>query len=147
MLNSEKAKNIGLLALRLGIGVIFVMHGYGKLFGNAPGMTAFTGMVGKLGFPLPGLFAYAAALSEFFGGIALLLGLYTEIFAGLIGIVMLVALVMVKKFKFPGADIDLSLLTTAIALALVGPGKWALGCPFVCKWHKPEPKPAAAPKA
>ncbi len=116
----------GLLALRIAVGVIFIMHGYGKLFGDAPGMTAFTGMVAGLGFIAPSFFAYAAALAEFVGGIAVLLGIGTRYFAGLIACVMFVALFMVKKLKFPAADVDLSLFATTICLALVGGGRFTL---------------------
>lgn len=123
---TSSCKGWALLALRIAVGGIFIFHGWGKLFGNAPGMTAFTGMVGMLGFPAPVLFAYAAALSEFFGGIAVLLGVFTRAAATLIGIVMLVALVLVKKFSFPAADVDLSLLATAVALALMGAGAYSV---------------------
>ncbi len=120
----KQCVDLALLILRLTIGVIFILHGYGKLFGDAPGMTAFTGMVAQLGFPAPGLFAYAAAFSEFFGGIALILGIATELAAILISIVMLVALVGVKKFSLPLADLDLSLLAIAVAIFFMGPGKY-----------------------
>lgn len=119
-------RSIGLLVLRIGVGVILVMHGYGKLFGHAPGMTAFTGMVTGMGFPLPGLFAWLAALSEFVGGLALLLGVFTSVAAVFTAIVMLVALFMVKKFAFPMADPDLALLAGIIAIGCMGPGRYSL---------------------
>ncbi len=124
--SKEQCTDVALLILRLTIGVIFILHGYGKLFGDAPGMVAFTGMVAQLGFPAPGFFAYAAALSEFFGGIALLFGIATNIAALLIAVVMLVALVGVKKFALPSADIDFALLAIAIAVYAMGPGKYAV---------------------
>ncbi|MDO8618182.1 MAG: DoxX family protein [Candidatus Uhrbacteria bacterium] len=116
----------GLLALRIAIGVIFIQHGWGKLFGDAPGMEVFTGMVGRIGFFAPALFAYAAALSEFVGGIAVLLGIWTRWFSALIGIVMFVAFVFVKKFAFPAGDADFALLAIAITLTLTGPGMFSL---------------------
>lgn len=125
-LSSKSCKAFGLLALRVAIGVIFIMHGYGKLFGDAPGMTAFTGMVAGLGFPAPALFAYAAALTEFVGGIAVLVGVFTRFFSALIAVVMLVALLAVKKFALPQADVDLALLMISIALFCMGPGKYSL---------------------
>ncbi len=128
--SKEQCVDVALLILRITIGFIFIQHGYGKLFGDAPGMTAFTGMVAQLGFPAPSLFAYAAAFSEFFGGIAILLGLFTDISAIAIAIVMLVALVGVKKFSFPLADLDLALLTMTLAIYFMGPGKYV-----VMKWR------------
>lgn len=117
----------GLCILRLAAGIILAIHGYGKLFGHAPGMTAFTGMVAGLGFPFPGFFAYAAALTEFFGGIALILGIYTQYATVLIAIVMIVAWAGVKKFGLPMGDADLALLAIAIALRCTGPGSKKIG--------------------
>jgi putative oxidoreductase len=122
----SSCKSWGLLALRIAIGVIFIMHGYGKLFGDAPGMEKFTMLVTGIGFPLPVVFAYAAALTEFFGGIAMILGLFTRVFSVLLGFVMLVALLGVKKFAFPSADIDVALLSIAIALFCMGAGRFSL---------------------
>lgn len=119
-------KAIALLILRLALGIIFVYHGYGKLFGGMPGMEMFTGMVGKMGFPLPVVFAYAAALTEFLGGIAMILGVFTHIVGWLMAIVMLVAFIGVKKFSLPAGDPDLALLAMSIALALMGPGAYSL---------------------
>ncbi len=125
-LSSKNCKALGLLGLRIAIGIIFISHGYGKLFGNAPGMEMFTGMVAGLGFPLPALFAYLVALTEFLGGFAVLLGVCARFFSILIGIVMLVALVAVKKFSFPAGDVDLALLMITVALATSGPGMYSL---------------------
>ena len=119
-------KSWGLLALRLALAIVFIQHGYGKLFGGNPGMEAFTGMVAALGFPLPAIFAYAAALSEFVGGLALLVGAYTKIAGAFIGIVMLVALFGVQKFAFPSADVDLALLGGAVALFCLGGGRFSV---------------------
>lgn len=124
--SKEQCGDVALLILRIALGFIFIQHGYGKLFGDAPGMTAFTGMVATLGFPAPALFAYAAAFSEFFGGIAILLGIFTDIASIAIAIVMLVALIGVKKFSFPLADVDLALLAMAIAIYFMGPGAYVV---------------------
>jgi uncharacterized membrane protein YphA (DoxX/SURF4 family) len=99
--NCKNAKDWALLALRLVLGVIFVFHGYGKLWG-APGIEAFTGMIDKIGFPAPALFAYLAALTEFIGGLALLAGIGTTVASGLLVIVMLVAILAVHGIKCPG---------------------------------------------
>lgn len=130
----SSARDIGLLALRVGVGVIFILHGYSKLFG---GMEGFTGMVTRMGFPLPTFFAYAAALSEFVGGIAILLGLFTSVAAIFAGIVMLVALFMVKKFSLPAADVDLSLLASLVAIFCLGPGRFSLAS-VLCKGKEGE---------
>ena len=115
----------GLLIIRLAAGIIFLMHGYGKLTGN-PSIEMFTGMLGGMGIPMPMFFAWVVALVEFLGGIALILGLFTRPAGALLAIDMLVALTMAKKLKFPGADIDLALLSISIALAMTGPGMFSV---------------------
>ncbi|HTK05409.1 MAG TPA: DoxX family protein [Candidatus Eisenbacteria bacterium] len=126
-LSENKKQDIALLVLRLAAGVIFVLHGYGKLFGGNPGMEGFTKMVTGLGFPLPVVFAYAAALSEFLGGIALILGIFPRAATFFLGCVMLVALIAVKKGQLPKADPDLALLAIVVAIALHGAGRYSLG--------------------
>lgn len=123
--DSQKCASWALLVLRIAMAIIFIYHGYGKLFG-APGMTGFTGMVGNLGFPLPSVFAYIAALAEFIGGIALLLGVWTRLAASLIGVNMIVAIIMVKKFALPMIDADLALLAISLTLVLMGPGMYSI---------------------
>lgn len=119
-------KDAGLVVLRLAAGAIFIYAGYGKLFGGYPGMNAFAGMVGALGFPAPTFFAYCAALTEFFGGIALVLGLGTPIVAALLAFVMFIAFSMVNGASIPGGNLDIALFAIAVALGTVGPGAWSL---------------------
>lgn len=118
----------GPVVLRLVLGIIFIAHGWGKLFGMAPGMEAWVGMVTGLGFPAATATAYLVALVEFVGGVAVLLGLFTRYAAALIAIVMAVA---IWKVKFAmgllgGYELDLGLLGIALALVLLGPGKLSL---------------------
>jgi putative oxidoreductase len=110
--------------LRLAIGVIFIAHGRMKLFG---GLDQVEGMLTSMGFPLSGVFAIILACTEFFGGIFLLLGLFTRYAAALIFIVMAVAILKVHLphgLTGPGGyEFPLSLLVGAIALMLLGSGK------------------------
>lgn len=129
--NCKNAKDWALLALRLAVGVIFILHGYDKIWG-AIGMPAFTGMVAKIGFPAPALFAWIAALAEFVGGIALVVGIGTTIASVLLGIVMLVAIFGLKGFHLPMIDADLSLLAISVAIFLLGPGRFSAAA-MLCK--------------
>ena len=58
----------------MGSGIAY--HGYGKVFGGD--ITPLTQGVTAMGFPYPEVFAWAAALSEFLGGICIVLGLFTR---------------------------------------------------------------------
>lgn len=85
----EIFQSLGLLWLRVLAGAGIAYHGYGKVFGG--NMGRFSEGVAALGFPMPEVFAWAAALSEFGGGIMLILGLGTRIGAFLIFSTMTVA--------------------------------------------------------
>lgn len=86
--HSTQLHNFGLLILRVfaGFSMAFA-HGLGKL----PVSDKFIGGVENLGLPAPTFFAWAAALSEFLGGILVALGLITRPSAFFLTITMLVA--------------------------------------------------------
>jgi putative oxidoreductase len=118
----EKLKPLALLLLRLALGIIFIFHGYPKLFTHTRESLQ---MFQHMGFP--GYFAYAAGALEFFGGILLLLGLFTRIAGLLLAGEMAIAVwrvhlpqgpvTTVKNYEFP-----LLLAVAAFTLAAVGAG-------------------------
>ena len=113
------------LLLRVVLGAIFVAHGFQKISSD---MREFTHTVGHLGFPMPVLFAWAAALSEFLGGICVLVGLFTRWAALAIAVVMTVAVTQVHLHQglLQGYEYPLALLAIAIAIVLTGAGPASL---------------------
>jgi len=108
------------LILRLVLGLIFIVHGYHKFFGE---MERFIGTVtGRLGMPL--FMAYVAAFSEFGGGILLVLGLFTRWAALFISGVMVVAITKIHWHQglVKGYELPLSLLAGAVTLMILGGG-------------------------
>jgi len=85
------ARDIGLLILRLA-GLYLATHGWGKVMALSTGEGAgFIKATADLGFPLPVVFAWAAALSEFVGGLLVAVGLGTRVAAGFAATTMAVA--------------------------------------------------------
>ena len=117
-----------LLLLRLVLGVIMIYHGLPKVMD-------FGGTIGgfqSMGVPLPALAATFAAIAEVIGGILILLGILTDIAGLLFAIDMLGAILFVHaKNGFAqgkgGVEWPLALLAMALAVALAGPGRYAVG--------------------
>ena len=107
----------------MGIGIM--MHGYPKLFSGR--MDKFAEGVAALGFPFPVAFAWAAALSEFLGGIFVAIGLKTRIAAMFIFVTMAVAAFLRHAADpFKVKELALAYLTAAAAIAIMGAGKFSL---------------------
>ena len=116
--------DLGLLLLRVfaGLSLAFA-HGLGKL----PPSERFLAGVAEMGFPLPALFGWAAALAEFAGGILLALGLLTRPAALFVGITIAVA-AFIRHAGSPFGERELALLygTAAVMLLLTGAGRYAI---------------------
>ncbi len=118
----------GITLARLAVGVVFLAHGAQKLF-----VYHFSGVAqsfGHMGIPLPGFSAVVVTLVEFFGGLALILGLGTRIAAALIAIDMLGAIAFVHfkgGFFLPrGFEYAFTMLMVNAGLVLAGAGAMAL---------------------
>ena len=116
-----------LLILRLIVGIAFVIHGSGKI------QSPFSWMPPEAG--IPGILQFLAALSEFGGGIALIIGLLTRLASLGLAFTMLGATLMhafIKGDPFVnmtgGGSYEpaLGYLGMAILFIAMGPGKFAL---------------------
>ena len=116
--------NLGSLLLRVFTGLAMAFgHGLGKIQ-DPSGVIKFAT---NAGFPMPTLFGWAAAVSEFFLGLTLALGLVTRLSSLMIGITMIVGFVGVH-FYDPFAKQEKALMYLFICLLffLKGAGDWSI---------------------
>src|SRR5712691_10393817 len=129
MKSLDSLRPLGLLVLRVSLGLIFFSHGYPKLEHSGAGMQGFFVQHG-----LPGYFVYIAGVLEVFGAMLLVLGLFTRGAALILAIEMGVAIwkvhsaggyLAVHNYEFP-----LAMLAASFALATVGAGRLSLDHPL-----------------
>ena len=116
----KKRDEWGMLALRVPLGIIFIAHGYQKLFGGKFEATA--GFFSQIGIPAPQFFTGVVGVTEFFGGLLVLIGLLTRYAGTFLAVVMIVAIITVKASKglVGGYELDLALLGMCVALIISG---------------------------
>jgi putative oxidoreductase len=125
--------NIGLLIIRVVIGVIFMGHGAQKLFGwfGGYGIKGTGGWFESIGIKPGAAMALLAGLTELIGGILFTLGLLTQLAGIMIAGTMVMA---IAKVHAPnglwstenGYEYNLTVIAVVIGVALIGPGQYAL---------------------
>lgn len=111
---------------RIALGALFLAHGWPKI----KDMRKPIAFVKGTGWPGGALFAILFTLLEFFGGIALILGLLTQ-FVAILFVLEMTATTIFSKTKLKkkfilGYELDLAYAAFALVLALLGPGGWSL---------------------
>ncbi|MBU2178937.1 MAG: DoxX family protein, partial [Gammaproteobacteria bacterium] len=117
----------GALALRVPVGIIFAAHGAQKLFGwfGGYGLEGTGGWMESIGLTPGVLMALLAGSAEFFGGLALVLGLLTRPAAFALSIAMVVAIFSVHFanglfMSNNGYEFGLALLAASVSLLFSG---------------------------
>jgi putative oxidoreductase len=136
MQSSWSSVDLAALVVRVVLGFVFIAHGGQKLFGwfGGGGIHGTTAFLRIVGIPAPDTFAYVVAVTEFFGGVLLVVGLLT--FVATLGLLidMAVAIATVSHaLSFfsqtrvgYGWELNLALIGLAAALLIMGPGAWSL---------------------
>lgn len=125
-----KYREFGLFILRMVIGVIFVVHGYNKIF-EGEGVSGTARLLSTVGIYMPGLVAWFVSLGEFVGGVLILIGFLTRECALFLAIIMLGAIWTVH---YPngffatdkGYEYNLALIGACLCLMFSGGGSGAL---------------------
>lgn len=129
MSNSTWAKELGLFIIRVGIGLIFIRHGYPKIIAGTGEWKWLGAQMKSISiYFLPVMWGFAAACAEFFGGIALTLGLGTRIACVFMSFGMFIAFMHHLKKGDPWGYMShpLALMVVLIGLLVAGSGKFSL---------------------
>lgn len=111
----------GVTAVRIAMGLILVIAGYGKFTAGIAGVKAFT----RMGVPVPGVTAPFVLVLELVGGALLLVGLAGR-WVGLLFALQLAYITFLLKLPGEGwgaARLDVMLLAAAILMFLAGSGR------------------------
>ncbi len=117
----DRLQPLALLVMRLALGAVMTDHGYHKVFGGLHHHVQFVASLG-----LPGWTAYLSAFAEFFGGILVLIGLFTRFAAFAICIDLSVAIALVHFHNGlmgqGGYEFPLAVAALAFGLIFLGAG-------------------------
>jgi putative oxidoreductase len=124
------ASDVGVLILRVVLGLTMAAHGYNKFFGGGriPGTAGWFDSIGMR----PGIFhARVAATTEMAAGIGLAVGLLTPVpAAGFVALMLVAAWTVHRANGFfivkEGWEYNLILAAAAVSIATIGPGKLSL---------------------
>lgn len=128
--------DLGLLLLRVALGVVLLAHGSQKLFAlfDGPGINGFESLLDRSGYQHAHLLSYVGSITEVGAGVLLVLGLLTPLAgAAALGTTInawLVADLARPGFRFfvsaQGQEYELVLVVLAAVVVLVGPGRFSL---------------------
>jgi putative oxidoreductase len=136
------SKDLGLLIIRVGIGIMFAIFGWGKLKGGPElwqGLGSAMGVFGITAWPV--FWGFMAMFAEFAGGLMLILGLLVRPFAALMCFTMITAAALLmgqgKDMQSYSHAVDMAVVFAGLMIA--GGGRFALGAQITGlgdKWYR-----------
>lgn len=127
--NRYRTHDVGLLLLRVGIGVMFTLHGYPKLIGGPEAWAQVGGVMKLVGIDFaPAFWGLVAAVAEAVGGQLLALGLFFRVACALLLGTMVMATIqhISSGDGFNGYSHALEAAFLFLGLLLTGPGKYSI---------------------
>ena len=122
-------RNIGLLILRVGLGSVYTLQGIPILFGGPERWISHGAIVEQMGIGVePMFFGFLAGITEFFGGLLLLAGLF---YRQVLILFILVVLALMASYVGQGADYamishQLKMAIVFMSMIFIGPGKYSI---------------------
>jgi len=128
--NLAKYRNSGLLILRIGLGIMMMLHGFPKLSGGPNTWTAVGGSMKLIGIDfIPVFWGLMAGLTESIGGLFLVLGLFFRPVLLLMAFTMVIAAtghLSDPKQGIMAASHAIELGFVFVGLLFIGPGKYSI---------------------
>jgi putative oxidoreductase len=124
-----KYRNTGLLIIRLGLGIMIMLHGYPKLLGGPEKWEVVGSSMKYLGISAaPSFWGLLAAATETFGGFLLLIGLAFRPVCLLLTCTMIVAATMHLKTStdYMAASQAIEIGVVFFGMTFLGPGKYSI---------------------
>jgi putative oxidoreductase len=125
-----KYRDTGLLIMRLGLGIAFLLHGLPKLVGGPKMWTGLGKSMSHVGIDfLPAFWGFMAAFAEGIGGLLLILGLAYRPICLMLAFTMLIAtltLAAPKGRDFKDYSHPLKLIFVFVGMACIGPGRFSI---------------------
>ncbi len=131
---SNEGMKIAIFLIRVSFGIIYILHGFPKIAGGPEQWAQIGGAMGFVGLGFaPAFWGFLASLSEFGGGILLVIGLLTRPAAALMAFTMLIATIMHISVGDPLSTVlhPLKGLVVFAALVYSGPGQYSVDNSFV----------------
>lgn len=125
----SKYRDFGLLMLRIGLGGMYLFHGWPKISGGPERWAKLGGAMGNLGIDFaPSFWGFMAAFAEFFGGLMLIFGFFFHPAAALMATTMAVAAIshFSRGDGLGGASHAIENGIVLASLFFIGPGKYSL---------------------
>ena len=127
--NHSKRTDAGLLLMRIGVGLIFILHGYPKLLGGPPKWKKLGETMEIIGISsYPEAWGLLAAMAETLGGTLLILGLYTPLTCMFLTFTMVMATGyhLDKQDSFTIVSHPLTMVFVFLSMTLIGAGRYSL---------------------
>ncbi|OBB61354.1 hypothetical protein A5757_07585 [Mycobacterium sp. 852013-51886_SCH5428379] len=127
-------QDLGLMLLRVGLGILLIAHGLRQAFGlwGGSGLTNLQDTLTEAGYQYAGLVTYVAAFGQIGAGLLLLLGLFTPAAAAVALAYLINELLATMSaegngfaFFLPGGrEFQVTLIVVTVAIILTGPGRY-----------------------